>query len=402
MSAAQAGSDMPILIAGAGIGGLTAALLFGRAGHPVTVLEKRTRIEEVGAGIQLSPNASQVLIGLGLGQALGRAAGEPERLMVRRGVGGARLVTMPLGKTMRERFGAPYYVVHRADLQTVLLDAVRSLPNVRLLFGRTVTSVDQEGDEAIVSVTEANGPESYRGGLLIGADGLWSRVAAAIGDQSEPDFTGFVAWRGVVDAEKVPPPFRRQETGLWLGPGAHVVHYPLRAGKLVNVVGVVSDRNAEPGWSRPGASDQLRRRFRTWSPELKALFDAVPDWQVWSLFDRAPRTSWTSGRTVLLGDAAHPILPFLAQGGAFAIEDAAVLAHRIKARPNDVPAALAAYAALRRPRAAAIQSAARRNGSIYHMQDPFAFARDLVMKRIGGDGLMNRYTWLYDWSPGAE
>jgi salicylate hydroxylase len=399
LSAEQAGSHMPILIAGAGIGGLASALLLGRDGHPVTVLEKRTRIEEVGAGIQLSPNASQILVGMGLGQALARAAGEPERLMVRRGIGGARLVTMPLGSVMRERFGAPYFVVHRADLQTLLLDAVRSLANVRLLFGRSVTSVDQEGDEAVVSVTEANGPETYRGGLLIGADGLWSRVASAIGDQSEPDFTGYVAWRGVVDAEKAPPPFRRQETGLWLGPGAHVVHYPLRAGKVVNVVAVVSDRNAEPGWSRPGASDHLRRRFGAWSPELKVLFDAVPEWQVWSLFDRAPRSSWCKGRTALLGDAAHPILPFLAQGGAFAIEDAAVLAHQLRTCGGDVPKALRTYAEKRRPRAAAIQAAARRNGGIYHMHDPFAVARDLVMKQMGGEGLLNRYRWLYDWRP---
>lgn len=386
-----------ILVAGAGIGGLTAALALARAGHSVSVLEKRTRVEEIGAGIQLSPNASRVLIDLGLGPALTRVAGEPERVMIRNGHGG-RIVDMPLGATIRERFGAPYWVVHRADLQTVLLDAVRSEPSIRLLFGRSVKSVDEEGDGVTVPTESASGPETHQGRLLVGADGLWSRVAPALGDASEAVFSGYVAWRGTIPTEDAPPPFRRRETGLWLGAGAHVVHYPLRAGKVVNVVAVVGDSNAEPGWSRPGDPQVFRKLFKGWSPELHALFDKVPEWQVWSLFDRPPREAWVRGRVALIGDAAHPVLPFLAQGGALAIEDAAVLVAKLQAHA-DVQAALTAYEGARRSRARRVQQAARANGRTYHMPLPLSFARDVVIRHLGGEGLLNRYCWLYEWKP---
>jgi salicylate hydroxylase len=396
---ARGDAESPVLVAGAGIGGLTTALALARAGYSVVVLEKRTKVEEVGAGLQLSPNASRILIGLGLGLPLARVAGEPERLMVRHGQGGGRIVEMPLGSTTTQRFGAPWWIVHRADLQTVLLDAVRGQPSIRLLFGRSVKSVDEEGQGVTVPTESASGPETWRGRFLVGADGVWSRVARAIGDETEADFSGNVAWRGLMPTEAAPPPFRRKETGLWLGPGAHVVHYPLRAGKLVNVVAVIGDRNSEPGWSRPGDPSVFRRRFRGWSRELHVLFEAVPEWQVWSLFDRAPRARWTKGRVTLLGDAAHPVLPFLAQGAALAIEDAAVLTASLAASPNDVPAALAAYEAARRPRARRVQAAARSNGRTYHLPMPFSLARDAVLRHLGGEGLLRRYQWIYDWQP---
>ncbi|MFO1148564.1 MAG: FAD-dependent monooxygenase [Alsobacter sp.] len=389
----------PILVAGAGIGGLTTALALAKAGHDVVVLEKRTKVEEVGAGLQLSPNASRILIELGLGLALARVAGEPDRLMVRHGPAGGRIIDMALGGAVKERFGAPWWVVHRADLQTVLLDAVRSHPSIRLVFGRGVKGVEDEGDGVAVQTESAGGAETFRGRLLIGADGVWSRVAHAIGDATEADFSGYVAWRGLMATEDAPPPFRRRETGLWMGPGAHVVHYPLRAGKAVNVVAVIGDRNSEPGWSRPGDPAVFRRRFRDWSRELHVLFDAVPEWQVWSLFDRAPRRRWTRGRVALLGDAAHPVLPFLAQGAALAIEDAAVLARSLASRPGDAPGALVLYESLRRDRAARVQDAARTNGRRYHMAAPLSMARDFVLRQMGGEGLLRRYGWIYEWKP---
>ena len=392
---------LPVLVAGAGIAGLTAALAFARAGWPVVVLERRTRVEETGAGIQVSPNAAHVLQALGIGQALSRVAAEPERLRVRRGDTGDRIVEMPLGAAMRERFGAPYFVVHRADLQTVLLDAVRGEPGVRLVFGRTVASAVTHPDHVAVSCDTASGPETFNGRLLVGADGLWSRVAPVMGDSSEPDFTGNVAWRGLVPAEAAPPPFRRMETGLWLGSGAHVVHYPIRGGRSVNVVAVIADRDAEPGWSRPGDADMFRRRFRGWSPELLLLFAAVEEWHVWSLFDRPPRRVWAAGRVALMGDAAHPVLPFLAQGGALAIEDAAVLAEMVLARPDDLPGALAAYSRARVARARKVQQAARFNARAYHLPGPLALPRDLILRRLGGEGMLKRYAWLYGWTPDA-
>ena len=177
------------------------------------------------------------------------------------------------------------------------------------------------------------------------------------------------------------------------------MHYPLRAGKMVYIVAVIADRNSEPGWSRPGDPVTFQRRFKGWSRELAALFAPVPEWQVWSLFDRAPRERWAKGRVALLGDAAHPVLPFLAQGGALAIEDAAVLVKTLASHAGDVPAALAAYEAARRPRAKRIQAAARANGRNYHMPLPFSLARDLVLKQMGGEGLLKRYQWIYDWNP---
>ncbi|WP_460451848.1 FAD-dependent monooxygenase [Alsobacter sp. SYSU BS001988] len=389
----------PILIAGAGIGGLTAAITLARAGRQVAILERRTRVEEVGAGIQLSPNASRVLAGLGLGAALSRAAGEPERLVVRSGRSGRLLSEMPLGDAMRRRHGAPYLLVHRADLQMALLDVARSDPNIRLAFGRTVTSVDTEGDEVSVAVEAAGGPETVRGSLLIGADGLWSRVAPAIGDHTEAEFIGHVAWRATVPAEAAPAALRAQETGLWLGRDAHVVHYPLRGGRVVNIVAVMRDRDAARGWSRPGDPAVFAARFRGWAPQLRDLLAAAPEWQVWSLFDRAPRQTWAAGRVALLGDAAHPVLPFLAQGGALAIEDAAVLARELARAPHDVPAALAAYQADRRPRARQVQAAARQNGRAYHMGFPLTVGRDLVLRGLSGQGMLKRYDWLYGWKP---
>ncbi|PSC04382.1 FAD-binding monooxygenase [Alsobacter soli] len=394
--------DQTVLIAGAGIGGLTAALALGRTGRPVTVLERRTKVEEVGAGIQLSPNASRLLIDLGLGPALSRAAGEPKRLVIRNGESGRTLAEMPLADAMRQRYGAPYYVVHRADLQTILLDAVRGLPNVRLQFGRTVSSVDTEGDGVTVAVETASGPETARGALLIGADGLWSRVAAAIGDHTEADFTGYVAWRATIPVGDVPPLFQKPETGLWLGPGAHIVHYPIRGGQVVNVVAIMKDREAERGWSRPGDAETQRRRFRNWAPELSGLLSRMDQWLVWSLFDRGPRETWTSGRVVLLGDAAHPVLPLLAQGGALAIEDVAVLSRELARTPGDVPGALRAYEARRRPRAKRVQAASRANATNYHLSGPFGLVRNVVLGRLSGTRLIDRYDWLYGWKPEAD
>jgi salicylate hydroxylase len=388
-----------ILIAGAGIGGLTAALSLARLGYGVTLLEQRTRLEEVGAGIQLSPNACHVLTQLGLAHPVSRAAAEPERLVVRRGETGAKLADMALGETMRQRFGAPYLLIHRADLQSLLLDQVRADPAIRLAFGRLVSAVETGPDGVRLTAQTASGEEVYEGVALIGADGLWSRVARALGDRSQPAFFGHVAWRGQVPAAEAPAAFLTRQTGLWIGRGAHAVHYPLRHGRLVNVVAVMPGETAEPGWSRPGDSARARRMFSAWSPELVQLLEKVADWQVWSLFDRAPRRRWSRGCVTLLGDAAHPVLPFLAQGGALAIEDAAVLAASLAASPHDIPAALAAYEAQRRTRTTKVQQAARQNGRIYHLGGPAAFARDLVLGGMGGARLLDRYDWLYRWQP---
>jgi salicylate hydroxylase len=391
-------TDRPTLIVGAGIGGLTLALSLARRGRDVILIERRTALEEEGAGIQLSPNASRVLIGLGLAKPLARIAGEPDRLVVRRGRTGAILAAAPLGGTMRRRFGAPYCVAHRADLQMILLDAVRALPQVRILFGRSIEAIRSVDDAVEADIMGATGIETLTGQALIGADGLHSRVAVLLGDASEPAFHGHVAWRGTFDAARMPEGIAAGDTGLWLGPGAHLVHYPLRGGSRINVVAVVGNKSAEtPGSPGEGEAAGPAERFEAWARPARALLDAVEAWRAWPLYDRASRKSWTVGRATLLGDAAHPVLPFLAQGGALAIEDAVVLAAELTSA-DDAVTAMKRYEASRRPRVERVQRTARRNGRTYHLGFPLDLARDIVIGRTG-ERLTDRYDWIYGWTP---
>jgi salicylate hydroxylase len=383
---------LSVAIAGAGIGGLTAALALAARGHGVTLLERRTGFDEEGAGIQLSPNASRVLFDLGLGPALRRAAGEPERVAIRAFGTGRPIGQVALGRFARERFGAPYLVVRRGDLQTILLDAVRSRP-VRLLMGRTVTGVEDGSEAARIAVEKAGGPETLETDLAVGADGLWSRLRPALGLARLPVSHGFVACRAVLPREAVDVP--ADETGLWLGPAAHAVHYPIAGGRFVNLVLV--RRRAEPveGWSVDARAADVLAGLAP-APPLRRILEAVPAWRLWSLFD-LPARRMARGRVALLGDAAHPVLPFLAQGGALAVEDAAVLADALEG--DTVPEALAAYGRARLARVRRVQEAARRNGFSYHAGPLVALARDLVLRRLGAEGMAERYAWLYGWRP---
>ncbi len=388
-------TDRPLIIAGAGIAGLTLALTLARQGHRVTLIEKRTRIDEVGAGLQISPNASRILIGLGLGPALSRVAGEPSELIVRDGKSGARLASMAQGDAMRQAYGAPYWHIHRADLQTVLLDAVRSLDHVTLSFGRGIVGLQQDDKGVRIETETANGQRAMiEGAALIGADGVWTRTAALLGDGSEPRFTGYTAWRASLPMNEAPPLFRENITGLWLGPSAHLVHYPLRGGRVLNIVATISDRSAEPGWSRPGDKASCEAKFRQWAQPVRELLSTVPEWNIWSLYDRPPRLNAARGRATLMGDAFHPVLPFLAQGAAMAIEDSAVLAQEL-AQTEDIAAAFRAYVARRAPRAGRLQKEARDNGRIYHMHAPLSWARNLALKNTDAARMAQRYQWLY-------
>ncbi len=385
--------DAPFLIAGAGIGGLTTALALGRAGYPCLVIEQRTQIEDIGAGLQLSPNASRILINLGLEPILTRFAATPERLQVQEGTSGETLSSMTLGTAMTERFGAPYWSIHRADLQTTLLDAVRGLGNVRLIFGRKVSAIVKNGDGGVVvTCSSATQSEDVACRALIGADGLWSNVADLIATNTSPEFLGYQAWRGLVPIKHWPAHLPTTESRLWLGPKAHIVHYPIRRGGAINIVAVTSDIENRPGWAHPGEREKILTRFREWTPDVKAALAAVPEWSVWSLFDRRERAQWGDKSVTLLGDAAHPVLPFLAQGAALAIEDAATLAQEISKSPDQLAEAFRRYEMQRRPRATKVQDAARANGQAYHMRWPLSVARNMVLRR---SDLSKRYDWIY-------
>jgi salicylate hydroxylase len=383
-------------VVGAGIGGLTTALALSRTGRQVTLIERRTGFSEAGAGLQLSPNATRILTDLGLGPALARAATEPSRVVVRSIGSGRQIGEVALGRYMRERHGAPYYVLHRADLQTILLDAVRGQPGIRLLMGRGVVDLEK-GDGGAGLLLERSGGAHERLGcdFVVGADGVWSKIRPLIGDLRQPGFQGHVAWRATIERASAPRALSGDEMGLWLGSGGHVVHYPIAGGKKINIVAIQKRRNPVTGWSQPGDRGELLQQFSRAAAPLRALVETPAEWLMWSLYD-LPAKTMASGRVALLGDAAHPVLPFLAQGAALAIEDAACLVRSLGEHAGP-ESALAAYARQRLPRAGAVQQAARRNGSIYHAGTLVALGRNFVMGRLGPERMTERYGWIYGW-----
>lgn len=390
-----------IVIAGAGIGGLTAALALARRGFQVALLEAAERLEEVGAGIQLSPNASRILIALGIEARLRPHVVLPEELTIRNARSGRVVAQAPLGAIAADHYGAPYWVIHRGDLQTALCDAVAATPNIALHLGARVEDFAVHDTGATVTALHTATAVEARGVALIAADGLWSTLRQQLGHRVLPRFAGHTAWRALVPAEAAPRSFTVPAVNLWLGHDAHLVHYPVKAGRMINIVATVRDDWREPGWTAPGAQRDVLDRFPVshWHASARALLALSEHWQKWALFDCAPFAHWGMGPVTLLGDAAHPMLPFLAQGAAMAIEDAAVLGHCFERRPADAPAALRAYERMRLGRTARAQRAARRNGAVYHMHGMPAVVRTLALAAMGGNRLISRYDWLYGWKP---
>ncbi|HEY5607334.1 MAG TPA: FAD-dependent monooxygenase [Alphaproteobacteria bacterium] len=391
-------SSRNIIVAGAGIGGMTAALTLAQSGFRVTLLEQAERLQETGAGVQLSPNASRILIALGLGPRLQPHVLVPQAVAIRTATGG-RLARIPLGERAERRYGAPYWSIHRGDLQAVLLEAVRASPDIALRLGVRVEdyAVHAKG----ISVACHRGAETVDEHCiaLVGADGLWSVLRNRLGHDAPPAFARRTAWRALVPAEKVEPEFRSDEVQLWLGPSAHLVHYPVKAGALINIVAIVNDRWTQPGWSAAGERDELLAHYSPWhwAEPARALLALPERWLKWALCDLPPLQRWGEGPVTLLGDAAHPMLPFLAQGAAMAIEDAAVLASSLARQPDRLPSGMRHYERSRRRRTAKVQRAARRNGRVYHLAAGEAWMRNLFLRLAGGKMLLRRYDWLYDW-----
>jgi salicylate hydroxylase len=391
-----------VLIAGAGIGGLTAALAIARQGLRVTVYDQAERLEEAGAGVQLSPNATRVLIALGLADRIAPAIVVPTALRLRAGDSGSDIAIMPLAA--KERYGAPYWVVHRADLQAALLAAVESDERITLKLGARIDGFILGPHGVTAKISSGEGASEERGRALIGADGLWSRLRESLGARTAARFAGRTAWRAVTPAAGLPEPFRAPQVHLWFGPGGHLVHYPIRAGAAVNIVAITSDDWESTLWSTAADHTEVFTRFprRLWAAELRELLAAPERWQKWALYDRAPSVNWGTGPVTLLGDAAHPMLPFLAQGAAMAIEDAAVLAEALARSPDDAAAALRDYERQRQKRTARVQRASRRNDFIYHLGGPLARVRDAAIGVLGGPRLLAQFDWIYRWGETAQ
>jgi salicylate hydroxylase len=389
-----------IIVAGAGIGGLTAALALIREGFRVVVIEQAERLEETGAGIQLSPNATGILLALGAGDHLKRRAVAPDAIRVVRAASAREIVRAPLGAAAELRYGAPYWVIHRADLQAGLIEALEATPDFILRLGAKVEDYAVHAHGITVQARgRAAASIDEHGIALIGADGLWSTMRGKLGDRRPPQFRNRTAWRALIAADRVPPQAREAATVLWLGPDAHLVHYPVKGGQMINLVAIVSDDRRIAGWSAAGRRADLVARFSGWHEDARGLIAAPQTWLRWSLYDRPHPRPWGMGPVTLLGDAAHAMLPFLAQGGAMAIEDAAVLAGCLARHSENPAAGLRLYEGLRRGRTARAQHHARRNGRVYHLRGPAAFARDLALAVLGGSRLLGRYDWLYDWRP---
>jgi salicylate hydroxylase len=378
-------------------------LALARNGFRVTVLEQSDRLEETGAGIQLSPNASRTLIDLGLEDRLRPLAVAPTALRVMNAASGREIVRLPLGEAAERRYGAPYWVIHRGDLQAALLAAVSRSLEVTLRLGARVEDFVTHPNGITVSARNGARATDERGLALIGADGLWSQVRQRIGYGEPPRFAGRAAWRCLVPAHEVAPEFREPFVYLWLGPEAHLVHYPVKAGQVINIVVITADSWNTPGWSEPASRADLVPRLpaEAWALPARALVGLPDAWLKWALYERRPIGRWSRGPVGLLGDAAHPMLPYLAQGAAMAIEDAAVVAQCMARQPDDPDAALQNYYALRKARTRKVQQIATRNGSRYHLGGVNGFGRNVVMRTIGGKRLLRNYDWIYGWRPPA-
>ena len=382
------------MITGAGIGGLTLALALAKEGIASTILERAELFSEAGAGIQLGPNAVSVLQDLGAGAALAPMVACPQAITILDGPSGRPLAKLPLGDWIARRHGAPYWVARRADLQAALLAVVRGSSLIEIVTAFQVERFEDTGEKICVLSRDGR---MARGRLLVGADGHWSTLRDQVCPGGALTFTGMSAARALLPAQDVPRPYREPLTRLWLAPQCHIVHYPVRAGAEIAVVVIANDPWSGRDWSATADREVVLEKLTAFASELREVLASAREWRKWALYDRSPLERWSRGRATLLGDAAHPILPYLAQGGAMAIEDAATLAAELAAHRSDPAGALVRYERLRRRRVARVQSASRINGRIYHLAGPLAAARNLVLKNLPGDRIMSRYDWLYGW-----
>ncbi len=392
MASTNGAMNDPILIAGGGIGGLAAAYALARKGFAVRVLEQAPEFKELGAGIQLGPNIFKIVDRLGLKDALLADVWRPTALEMRSALTGTQVTRIPIDQRFTDRFQQPYAVTHRSDIHAVFLKACQGSDLVTLETQQQVESFAQ--DDAGVSVTLATG-ERITGRALIGCDGMWSKIRQQIVGDGKPRVSGHIAYRAVLKRAEVPEDLWSPDVVLWAGPRTHLVHYPLRRGELYNLVAVFhSDRYVE-GWNAEADADVLWAHFKGQRPEVLRMLERIETWRMWVLCDREPVKDWAKGRAVLLGDAAHPMLQYLAQGACMATEDAYWLAEKVAAEPDDLPSAFAAYVQQRYLRTARVQIMARVYGDFYHARGPTAELRDQMLSGRTAEQAYDGMAWLY-------
>ncbi len=383
----------PVAIIGGGIAGLSAALCLARHGLPSIVVEQAPEFKEVGAGIQLGPNGYRALAAMGLAEQADALAVFPDDLIMMDSVTAQEIVRIPVGEDFRKRFHYPYALIHRADLHRVLLNACEASGAISFRTSTKITGYDDDG--AGVTLTDAEGG-TIRGAALIGADGLWSGTRQTIVGDGKPVVSGHIAYRAVLPTSEVPEQYRRNAMILWGGPKSHLVQYPLRGGELFNLVAVFHSDAYVEGWDSKGDAEELHRRFAGTCEPVQELLSKIESWRMWVLCDREPVKTWSRGRATLIGDAAHPMLQYLAQGACMAMEDAVTVAEEIAAAAGDFALAFDNYQNRRYLRTGRCQVMARVHGEFYHAKGVAAELRNAMLSARSPEQSYQGLAWLYD------
>ena len=388
-------NQAPVLVVGGGIGGLSTALALSRKDIPVQVLEQAPEFKEIGAGIQLGPNVFRMFEVLGLTKQMFHWCAFPEGLEFRDSITGETIVDQKIDQRFHDKYHAPYGVIHRADMLNVILDACKQSNLIKLAISQKVIAIDDTGSGVTVR-TESG--ETFQGASLVGCDGLWSTVREKIVGDGKPVVSGHIAYRAVLPTSEWPAEYRLPKMIVWCGEKTHLVHYPLRRGELFNLVAVFHSDRYEEGWDTFGDPEELHARFADKCEAVRTLLQKVNAWKMWVLCDRPAIKNWTKGRITLLGDAAHPMLQYLAQGGNTAMEDAVCLANQIEAASGDYGAAFRKYQELRYLRTARVQLMARVFGEIYHASGVNRELRNKVLREWTEQGGVDM-SWLYGQQP---
>ena len=386
------GRDLPFLVAGGGIGGLVTAYALALKGFPVRVLEQADSFKEIGAGIQLGPNIFTALEKIGLKDAIMADAWSPPGQQMRDALTGKLITELVVDGEFEKRFKQPYAVTHRHDIHATFLRACQSSNLITLETNREVVDFHDDGNTVTAML---KGGEQVTGRVLLGCDGLWSKIRGKIVGDGAPRVSGHIAYRAVLKKEDVPADLWQPGIVLWAGPRTHFVHYPLRRGELYNLVAVFHSDKYVEGWNTEGDKDLLFEHFKGQRPEVSRMLERIETWRFWVLCDREPIKDWTKGRVTLLGDAAHPMLQYLAQGACQATEDAVWLAEKVAEQPDNLPAAFAAYQQQRYLRTARVQIMARVYGEFYHARGPSAELRDMMLSSRTREQTYDSIEWLY-------